>query len=89
MPKKSIPSTTESTSLPIVERPTFSFGLSPHVIFCNTCKEVVLTEEEYHEACNSLDDEWQCPVCQKKAWYMQDNEEAFYKHNFNEDKEDR
>lgn len=87
-PKKVAP-TTEATSLPVVERPTFSFGLYPHVVFCNSCKEVVLSEDEYHEQCNSLDDDWKCPICSHKAWYNQDNEDAFFRSNFNEDKEER
>jgi len=73
----------------VVDRPEYVFGLQPHAIFCNSCKEVVLLENEYHEQCNSLDDDWYCPVCGHKAWYMQDNEDAYFKSNFNEDKEER
>lgn len=75
--------------IPQVSRPEFSLALFPHVIFCNACKDVVLLEEEYHAQCNSLDDEWHCPVCNHKAWYNQDNEDAYFKHNFNEDREER
>jgi len=62
-----------------VPRPPFSFGQSPHSIFCNICHDVVLTEDEYHLACNSLDDEWTCPICGKVSFYNQESEEAYFK----------
>jgi hypothetical protein len=73
------PPTTEETSLPAVPRAEYIFALQPHAIFCNACKDIVLTEDEYHEQCNSLNDEWTCPICLHKAFYNQDSEDEFFK----------